>query len=142
MNEENVPISLKEDSNSTTQQREPKTGKLFSTYDSETTLTSSSAKPPAPKDSEVEKVMTFNSADSSDSKGDGRKAVSTVEQEEFREHVLSSKMESDKTLKHLIEIKVDVSACMYLFIFTSLKQKMGSGQLMVVEHKTGDYLTK
>ena len=116
MNEEDLPISLKGNNNIPTQQRDPKTGKLYSTCDSETILTSSIAKPPAPKDSEVEKVMTFSSADSSDPKGDGRKAVSTVEREEFREHLLSSKKESDKTLKHLIEIKVDVSACMYLFI--------------------------
>jgi hypothetical protein len=78
-------------------------------------MTSSSARPPAPapKEPEVEKVMTFTSEIPSDSKGEGRKAVSTIEREEFREHLVSSKTESDKTLKHLIEIKVDVSV-MYL----------------------------
>ena len=111
MMDEETPMSLNENNNIATQQRDPKTGKFISTYDSETVMTSSKARPPAPapKEPEVEKVMTFTSADQSDSKREGRHAVSTLEREEFREHLLSSKMESDKTLKHLIEIKVDVS---------------------------------
>ena len=74
-------------------------------------MTSSTLKNPAPaqKEPEVEKVMTFTSSSPSEPKGEGKTAVSTVEREEIRERLLRSKMESDKALKHLIEIKVDVS---------------------------------
>ena len=109
MIEEENPSALKENNNITNQQNGLRTGKLISTYDSETKLTSSSARSPESKEPEVEKVITFSSGSPSDPKTEGRKAVNKIEREEFREHLLSSKMESDKTLKHLIEIKVDVS---------------------------------
>ncbi|XP_028403187.1 kinesin-like protein KIN-5A [Dendronephthya gigantea] len=106
---EEEPISLKESNNSATQGDDPKSGKLISTYDSETITTSSSTRPPAtvPGEPEVEKVISFTSANPSDSKDDRRTSVSKIEKEEFREHLLKSKMESEKTLKHLFEIKVD-----------------------------------
>ena len=80
-------------------------------------MTSSSTRPPVavPEEPEVEKVISFTSANPSDSAADMRKSVSKIEKEEFREHLLRSKMEAEKTLKHLIEIKVDVSEpnCVY-----------------------------
>ena len=109
--------SLTENNNISTPPRDSKTGKLTSTHDSETIMMSSTTKNPAPvpKDPEEEKIMTFTSSSPPDSKDEGKTAVSTVEREEFRERLLRSKMESDKTLKHLIEIKVDVSVleCVY-----------------------------
>lgn len=111
MPEEESLISLKENNNISASPGDSKPGKLTSTYDSETIMTSSTIKnqAPAPKEPEREKVMTFTSSSPSDSKDEGKTAVSTVAREEFRERLLRSKMESDKTLKHLIEIKVDVS---------------------------------
>lgn len=76
-------------------------------------MTSSSTRPPAsakePKELKVEKVMTFSTAGAGESTGKGKRAISTLEREEIREQLLNCKMESGKTLKHLTEIKVDVS---------------------------------